>query len=238
MARYYRGSNFNRLKEDGDRVNYVAMRDTYQNGKESESGSIKDDYEGGYPVARVQLSYEAGSGTTPNFDNSEFTERVYGGHSEEHYYRTRGSGKAPTELFHSDPDRVVVDSAFAHPDMRRHIPHLLAIAQMDNPSMKLTASEDLSGYSSRLSKNAAKKGLVLPHPNNPKMHGDKADISADSDEYQRRTMVSDRVLDESTRIPEHAILNGKQFLRAALGRQPRTEQMKAPDSEQLTLPGI
>jgi hypothetical protein len=221
------------MSEDGDRVNYVAMSDKYQNAKESENGSIKDDYSGGYPVARVKLSYEQGEGTTANFDLNGPNP----GTSFDYRNRTGGS-KPPTELFHTDPDRLVVDSAYAHPDMSRHIPHLLAIAQMDNPNTKLTASEDLSGYSSRLSRNAAKKGLVLPHPDNLDMAGDPKDISAKSDEYQRRTMVSERVLDESTRIPEHAILNGKQFLRAALGRKPRTEQVKAPDTEQLTLPGI
>jgi hypothetical protein len=70
------------------------------------------------------------------------------------------------------------------------------------------------------------------------MAGDPTDISANADEYQRRTMVSDDVMDESTRIPEHVILNGKQFLRPALCRKPRTEQMKAPDTAELTLPGI
>lgn len=237
MARYYRDSNFNRISSDGDRVNYVAMSDKYQ---EPEQGPLNPKpywghglAEGGYPVARIKLNYEQGEGTTSNFDlNGSDPGTSFN-------YRTRtGGSKPPTELFHTDPDRLVVDTAYAHPDMRKHIPHLLAIAQMDNPNTKLTASNDLSGYSSRLSKNAAKKGLVLPHPDNLDMAGDPTDISAKSDEYQRRTMVSERVLDESNRIPEHAILNGKQFLREALGRKPRTEQMKAPDTEQLTLPGI
>jgi len=239
MARYYRGSNFNRMSEDGDRVNYVAMSDNYQEPeqgpKHPQAFRGENPGDGGYPVARVKLSYEAGNGTTPNFDFRDPTEP--NGLSLQFLSRSNRRG-TPTELFHTDPDRLVVDSAFAHPDMSRHIPHLLAIAQMDNPNTKLTASEDLSGYSSRLSRNAAKKGLVLPHPENLDMAGDPTDINAHADEYQRRTMVSDRVMDESTRIPEHAILNGKQFLREALGRKPRTEQMKAPSTEQLTLPGI
>ena len=227
------------MSEDGDKVKYVAMGDNYQ---EPEQGPThpkafwgEDPGDGGYPIARVKLSYEQGEGTTPNFDFRDPTEPS--GLSLQFLSRSKMRG-TPTELFHTDPDRLVVDTAYAHPDMSRHVPHLLAIAQMDNPNTKLTASEDLSGYSSRLSRNAAKKGLVLPHPGNLGMAGDPTDISADSDAYQRRTMVSDDVMDESTRIPEHAILNGKQFLRAALGRKPRTEQMKAPDTEQLTLPGI
>ena len=226
------------MSEDGDTVKYVAMGDKYQEPeqgpKHPRSYRGEDPGDGGYPIARVKLSYEQGEGTTPNFDKSAMN---HGGISFDYRNRTGGS-KPPTELFHTDPDRLVVDSAFSHPDMSRHVPHLLAIAQMDNPHVKLSAAEDLSGYSSRLSRNAAKRGLVLPHPDNLDMAGDPKDISANEDEYQRRIMVSDRAMDESTRIPEHAILSGKQFLRAALGRQPRTERMKAPDSEQLTLPGI
>lgn len=225
------------MSEDGDKVNYVAMSDQFQepeqgpkHPRESWDHDLAD---GGYPVARVKLRYEQGEGTTPNFDLNGSDP----GTSFDYRNRTGGS-KPPTELFHSDPDRVVVDSAFAHPDMSRHVPHLLAIAQMDNPHVKLSAAEDLSGYSSRLSRNAAKKGLVLPHPGNLDMSSDGEPIDANQDNYSRKTMISDRVMDESTRIPEHAILNGKQFLREALGRKPRTEQSKAPKSEQLTLPGI
>ena len=223
------------MSEDGDWANYVAMGDKHQDAKEDATGDVWSNTEAGYPVARVKLNYEQGKGTTPNFDFRDPTDPY--GLSVQFLSRSKMRG-TPTELFHTDPDRLVVDSAFAHPDMSRHIPHLLAIAQMDNPNTKLTASDNLSGYSSRLSRNAAKKGLVLPHPDNLHMDGDARDLSASADEYQRRTMVSDRVMDESTRIPEHAILSGKQFLREALGRKPRTERMKAPDSEQLTLPGI
>jgi hypothetical protein len=226
------------MSEDGDRVNYVAMSDKYQEpeqGPKAPPESWSHDLgEGGYPVARIKLRMEQGEGTTANFDTYAAN---HGGVSFNYRNRSGGS-KPPTELFHTDPDRLVVDSAFAHPDMSRHVPHLLAIAQMDNPHVKLSAAEDLSGYSSRLSKNAVNRGLALPHPGNLDMSSDGEPIDANQDAYSRRTMVSDRVMDESTRIPEHAILNGKQFLRAALGRKPRTEQMKAPDTEQLTLPGI
>ena len=66
MARYYRGSNFNRMSEDGDRVNYVAMSDKYQEPEQGpkpprESWS-HDLGEGGYPVARIKLRMEQGEG--------------------------------------------------------------------------------------------------------------------------------------------------------------------------------
>jgi len=217
------------MSEDGDRVKYLAISDKYQNAVGA--GTVRSS--GGYPEAHVKLSYEQGRGTTPNFELSGFDP----GDSYEYRRRTGGS-TPPTELFHSDPDRLVIDSAYAHPDMRRHVPRLLAIAQVDNPNMKLTASDALSGYSSRLSRNAAKKGLVLPHPGNEHMVGKRSEISAASDEYERKNMISNARQDESTRIPEHDILNGEQFLREALGYKPKTKQTKAPDTEQLTLPGI
>jgi hypothetical protein len=232
MVSYHRGHGYKNLSspshQPSDRVRYTVQDDVF------------DDSEGndrpGFPYGHITLDYEEGDGTSPNFNFSKYAITKLNGISLEHHERTPDS--APTELFHTDPDRIVVSSAYAHPKMRKYIPKLLAIAQTDNPTTKLTASDDLTEYSSRLARNAVGKGLALPHPHNTNMSNNGVSIDPDDDEHHRRTMIHANPLSEETRIPQHDILKGEQFLRVALGRSPKPEVQPKTNNSQSRLPGM
>jgi hypothetical protein len=230
MARYFRSNYYDALTEPGTGSQYTVMHDKYQ-----DNG---DKWESGFPVGTVRLDYEEGKGTTPNFSNL-----TNNGYSREYYNRNGGNRgrtvEPPTELFHTDPDRLVVTSAYAHPNVRNHVPKLLAIAQTDNPHLKLTASDDMTEYSSRLAKNAVAKGLALPHPDNKQMKHNGITMSAHDDEYSALTLVTPNEPVGMHRIPQSDVLKGAQFMRVALGRGRMSENTTpAPKFDQPQLPGM
>lgn len=231
MARYFRGSN-PKLGLNNRTAHYEVMSDTYQEPDRDEYGDKIS--RGGYPHGYVSLVYDKGK-ELPNFDNRPFAQQHYGGLSERQQFLTTQGKEMPTELFDSDPVKIMIDSAYSHPDMRRHMPKLLAIAQMDNPDIKLTASDSLTQYSSDLARNAVSKGLVNRPPSNKDM-AFTARRSRHNDATSRRNEVVSAPHGEGVPIPHKDVLRGEQFLRVALGRGPKPTP--EPNYEQPRLPGM
>lgn len=76
----------------------------------------------------------------------------------------------PMEFFHHTPGQTTITDAFADPDMRVHMPLLASYAHMKYvpEGQSITASDDLSPYSSNMVKKAQKLGLpVVTHSENP-----------------------------------------------------------------------
>lgn len=76
----------------------------------------------------------------------------------------------PMEFFQHTPAETTITDAFADPDMRIHMPLLAAYAHMKYvpEGQSITASNDLSPYSSNMVKKAQKLGLpVVTHSENP-----------------------------------------------------------------------
>lgn len=72
----------------------------------------------------------------------------------------------PDKLFIDISPQIKITHAFFDRRMRHTFPTTVAIAQQDLPGSEITASDDLSQYSTKVTHNAAKKGLINADPNN------------------------------------------------------------------------
>lgn len=76
--------------------------------------------------------------------------------------------ETPTELFTHTPPQIT--SAHVDPSLRHSVPTMVALALQRSGGRTIMADSSLSRFSSRLSKNAAKRGLpVVGDPKNPNM---------------------------------------------------------------------
>jgi hypothetical protein len=73
----------------------------------------------------------------------------------------------PETLFERVPSSIQIDNMMADPSMGHAAITLAALAKRDLGAEKVIASNDLSYYSSKLTKTALKKGLVETDPSNP-----------------------------------------------------------------------
>ena len=142
----------------------------------------------------------------------------------------------PTELFTTIPKSVEVTSAFVDPSLKSSFLTMGALLHQEH-GVPITASDDLSQWSSTVTKNARKKGLpVVGHDNNPDM--DKTNEIA---EYAHYPMTKTRyevstIERNATPVPEHVVKSARQHLRSMLGKEPK--QHMSPQFNNVPLPGM
>jgi hypothetical protein len=142
----------------------------------------------------------------------------------------------PTELFTTIPKSVEVTSAFVDPSLKSSFLTMGALLHQEH-GVPITASDDLSQWSSTVTKNARKKGLpVVGHDNNPDM--DKTNEIA---EYAHYPMTKTRyevstIERNATPVPEHVVKSARQHLRSMLGKEPK--QHMSPQFKGVPLPGM
>jgi hypothetical protein len=138
-----------------------------------------------YPAALVTMS---GAEESPNFEARQDwnydQKKMVGsyGVSYDYWNRTEDAyGKQPTELFTHVPPQI--RGAYADPSIRHVMPTLVGIAmnRMGASREVPMADSTLSRYSAALSRNAAKRGLATPNPNNPTMTSGQGEDGAPAD---------------------------------------------------------
>jgi len=147
-----------------------------------------------------------------------------------------------TELFTHTPAELTVNTMYADKRVRPHMMTLMALAKMDHPDAEIVASDTLSHFSSKLSQNAHKRGLVKANYDNPDMLSSGG--SRDSHSVYTGTVADARRATGADtwqgikEIPHSEVMAGKQFLKQML--RPGTTRKQTPrvESEQLKLPGI
>lgn len=120
-----------------------------------------------------------------------------------------------TELFHHQPAEIM--GAFAHPDMRAHMPTLLGIAadqhqRMTGRSTLPMAARSLSADSSNMVSKLRSKGISVPlHPDNP-TGAQTNTIGKDAME----SVVMHRHDDFGTGVPASDVKSGRDLVRGML----------------------
>lgn len=137
----------------------------------------------------------------------------------------------PPALFHYEPERLKIDGAFAHQKMAHTVPVMLQMAKQDYPHATMVASEDLSPYSSKLSRNAHARGLVEPHPENRSMRVTN-DMGFDDANTVRSYLGS--IASHHEEVPETRVRQAKNELRQTL-RQNSPKKNMSPQFDHPTL---
>ena len=222
MARYFKSLN----KPNGRRTTYptygVMSDSTVPTGNRQEPE---------HPYGVTELKYHEG-GEIANF------------------YSDGSSGtRSPTELFDHLPSTLTVSTMFADHRLRPHMMTVMALAMRDHPGAQLVAGSHLTDYSSDLSRNAHKKGLVVPHADNPDMqteyeseYGERRPPAAFKGrftqtaphEYIKGSLMGDYAVE----VPHSEVMAGKQFLKQMLRPGTTRKQTPRAESEQMQLPGM
>ena len=143
----------------------------------------------------------------------------------------------PTELFSGKPQKTTVTYANVHPNLRSTVP--VMGAYLHRKYGHLTASEDLSQYSSALVQHAQRRGLpVSAHPEN-----EDADVTNDMYFDPDSEVTLRRRPPEGKTIPQTEITASKQHLRSLLRPQSAFRTQKeakhmGPQFTQPQLPGM
>ena len=149
-------SNENAIRHNRlDRKNITGLSDYYlQTVKQSIEGKDEDDWTGHDDDAMQILDNTSGL----NPDEKFVKEKMEGNL---HFH--------PQKLFTEVPSSITIGTMFADPSMTHSAMTLAAIAKHDLGAEKIISSDSLSSYSSKLTRNAIKKGLpVEPNMANPK----------------------------------------------------------------------
>jgi hypothetical protein len=169
-------SNENAIRHNRlDRKNITGLSDYYlQTVKQSIEGKDEDDWTG------------------HDDDAMQILDNTYSLNPDEKFVKEKMEGNIhfhPQKLFTEVPSSITIGSMFSDPSMTHSAMTLAAIAKRDLGAEKIIASDSLSPYSSKLTRNAIKKGLpVEPNMANPKAKVTNANtmnprsVSMESDE--------------------------------------------------------
>ena len=144
----------------------------------------------------------------------------------------------PEKLFEHKPSSMTIDSMFSDPSMRSSAMTLAALAKRRTGAQVVRASDDLSEFSSRLTKSAMERGLpVVTHPHNP-----DARITNMGDLIEQST-PSEFINEENygPLVPVHEVEAAKRDLREMLRPQKTVRNAQPVTSKGLSqqfLPGM
>jgi hypothetical protein len=217
----------------------------------------KKDSRGFTPAANLEVT-STKERNFPNFDFSDpdpdavyshFTKRT--GWSPQyistqilnHYDNPLGSGKElnlesdiskPTELFTTEPRKTTITSAVFDPSLKHAMPIVGAMVHQEH-GIPITADESLSTASSKLARNAQKKGLpVMGHEGNPTFK--QNNMVAGGEHYFSDQAEQDEVMDDFVEIHPDKVREAKNHLRGLLGREPK--QHMSNQFKNVPLPGM
>lgn len=161
--------------------------------------------------------------------------RPWYGTSDE-FEERHGGWETPSELFtHVSPQ---IREAFVDPRLRHTLPTMVGIAMHGvNATHDVPmADSSLSRWSSALSRNAAARGLAVPHPDNPEMDSHDPGWDDEPRSIPRNTMSlpnTHRLWPDE--VPPEAVKAGQQWVRSRLGqakaRRGETQFKDDPRSE-------
>jgi hypothetical protein len=142
--------------------------------------------------------------------------------------------KTTSQMFTPEPASTEVRGAFAHTSMKAHIP--VMGAYLHQKYGDLTASDDLSEHSSRMTEHAEKLGLpVKRSEDNPGL-----DVT-NSYDFDNRDMVSSATpfsTSSTKRIPDSTMRSAKQHYKELRGIGKNTPKPLSPQFSQPQLPGM
>lgn len=137
-----------------------------------------------------------------------------------YYPRYRPDRHEPDELFTHVPPHIKF--AFSDPSMRHTVPTMVGIAMRGMGATNETpmADNSLTDFSSRLSRNAAKRGLAVAHPGNKDMESSGSEGMPERSTYD---------IDPSwmTRVPDTEVSAARHWVRSRI----RGEAAPAPKQD-------
>lgn len=137
-----------------------------------------------------------------------------------------------SQMFTDYPQENTVNSAFSHSTMRHTIPIILAHAHQNLGS--LTASDDLSEYSSRMVKRAREKGFPINvSEDNPNAIATN-DYTFD-DNFNKTSFPEPQGF---RKLSNAEVRSAKMHIRTMRGKGPTAPAHMSPQFEQLRLPGM
>ena len=140
----------------------------------------------------------------------------------------------PTELFTTEPHKVTITSAVFDPSLKHAMPIVGAMVHQEY-GVPITADKSLSTASSKLSRNAQKKGLpVVGHVDNPTFK--QNNMAAGGEHYFSDQDEQDEVMDGFVEIHPDKVREAKNHLRGLLGREPK--QHMSQQFNNVQLPGM
>ena len=144
----------------------------------------------------------------------------------------------PTELFTTIPPSVEITEATVDPSLKSSFLTIGAMLHKQH-GMPITASDDLSRWSSGVSKNAQRRGLpILGNPANPNM--DKTN-DIDLHKHYPFSIARENVeeLVKGDLIPDSEVQDARQHLRTLLGHSPKpAKQHLSHQFNDVPLPGM
>jgi len=145
----------------------------------------------------------------------------------------------PTELFTTKPKSVEIKTAHFDPSLNSSFLTVAAMVHQKH-GVPLTASSNLSKWSSAIGKNAQERGLpVVSHSENTDMLQTN-DINDNGRRPQRMgTAYVNGTMQKHmgfVPIPDHEVKDARQHLRGLLGREPK--QHMSPQFRDVPLPGM
>ena len=140
----------------------------------------------------------------------------------------------PTELFTTEPRKTTITSAVFDPSLKHAMPIVGAMVHQEH-GIPITADESLSTASSKLARNAQKKGLpVMGHEGNPTFQ--QNNYASGGDFYFSDQEEQDEVMDDFVEIHPDKVREAKNHLRGLLGREPK--QHMSNQFKNVPLPGM
>jgi hypothetical protein len=140
----------------------------------------------------------------------------------------------PTELFTTEPRKTTITSAVFDPSLKHAMPIVGAMVHQEH-GIPITADESLSTASSKLARNAQKKGLpVIGHEGNPTFK--QNNYASGGDFYFSDQEEQDEVMDGFVEIHPDKVREAKNHLRGLLGREPK--QHMSQQFKDVPLPGM
>ena len=237
--------NFNQLQDSSQVTRTRAQQQVYD-ATGFDRGELRDDASDAhhYAVNAAQEIEKSKKHSADNFikelgetsgraeyEASKYWRRRYG---VEYAKSVREIHKGTSQMFTPEPGSAEVRGAFAHTSMKAAIP--VMGAYFHQKYGELTASEDLSEHSSRMTEHAEKLGLpVKRNEDNPGL-----DVT-NSYTFDNRDMVASATpfsTSSTKRIPDETMRSAKQHYKALRGIGKSTPKPLSNQFSQPQLPGM
>lgn len=226
--------NFKQLEDNTDLTRSRAHQQVYdETGFDhgEVTGDNTDNYHMAVSAAR-QLNEYRDNSTDPTAQ--QFAKYYRRGAGISYAQSIRDIKKGTSQFFTPEPASTEVRGAFAHTSMKAAIP--VMGAYFHQKYGELTASEDLSEHSSRMTEHAEKLGLPV------KRNEDNSDLRVtNSYDFDNREMVASATpfaTSSTKQIPDETIRSAKQHYKELRGIGKSTPKPLSPQFSQPQLPGM
>jgi hypothetical protein len=227
-------ANFKQLEDNTDLTRSRAHQQVYDEtgyDRGEVTRELGDSYHMAVSAAR-QLNEYRDNSTDPTAQEFAKHYRRYAGIN--YAQNIRDIKRGTSQFFTPQPATTEIRGAFAHTSMKAHIP--VMGAYFHQKYGELTASEDLSEHSSRMTEHAEKLGLPV------KRSEDNPDLDVtNSYDFNNSDMVASATpfsTSSTTRIPDETMKSAKQHYKALRGIGKSTPKPLSTQFTQPQLPGM